>query len=1098
MSQDLADFLAAQGLERFLPLFEQNEVDLPTLRMLKDDDLKELGLPFGPRKRILNMLSMQAVPVEGPRAMANAEPTPAGERRQLTVLFCDMVGFTRLAYKLDPERLQVVIRAYESACATCVQRYDGYVFTTLGDGIVAFFGYPMAHENEAERAIRAGLEIVDAVGELHAPSAGRLQVRIGIATGIVVVAPGERNAVGETMNLASRLQTVAKPGSVVVSEQVRRLAEGVFQYEDLGERELKGVSSPTRIHRVLGVKSAESRFAAAAQSGLTPLVGREAEVTTAMEAWRHTQETRKGRALLVVGDAGMGKSRIVSALRERLGERITQTLVYQASPFFANTAFHPIVAWFERTLGFHPEDSPQTRLDKLELLLVDRFGFERDDLRLIASMLSVPFQDRYGTILLSPRLAREDTIRVLVDMVRAQASADPTLIVFEDMHWADPTTRDVVERVIERLADIPALMIMTSRPENMPAWRESHEVQEIRLSRFEAEESRWMLSQVPGGSLVPDDIVEQIVARAEGVPLFVEELTKAVLESLSDAVANITIPATLRDSLMARLDRVPAAKEIAQVGAVIGREFNYELLAGLFLMNEDALISGLSQLTASGLTSETGRLPKSIYTFNHALLQDAAYESLLKSRRRQLHAEVARLLSVTRPEIGNTTPELLAYHYSAADQHRLAAPLWLQAGEVSFARFGLAETVSHVRNGLQCVAKLRPSRQRDLMELSLRSLLGPTLVAQRGWAYAEVSETLEPAWRLAQSLDHRKAYLPILSALAVHTMSAGKLGESLGWCDQMIASGAETGDDALTVVGHRSAAATRFWLGDYVGARKDGDEVLRIYDPERHRQIVLATNSDPFTGDGVYRSQYLWMLGYPEQALAAMSAAEVNARRRGHPFDLAFLLTLGAQLFNYLGDHEALAARADEAIRIGDERGISLLSEMLAEISRGLAWLQAGRPREAAEQLDTAIGRLAQTGHSIWIWYLRIMQGQALAEIGRLDEARALMDENLAKIEARQERAHYAEALRLRGALAERQGESEEAERYFRRAVAAARKQHARSWELRAATSLGRLLGETGRRKEGAALVQGVYDQFTEGFDTRDLKAAGQAISDLR
>jgi class 3 adenylate cyclase/tetratricopeptide (TPR) repeat protein len=1096
MSQDLADWLLSQGLERYQPLFEQNEVDLATLRQLSDDDLKELGLPFGPRKRILNMLSDRR-PAEPPHPMLGAQPIPAGERRQLTVLFCDMVGFTKLAYKLDPERLQLVIRAYENACASCVNRYDGYVFTTLGDGVVAFFGYPMAHENEAERAIRAGLDIVEAVGALHAPYAGRLQVRVGVATGIVVVAPGERNAVGETMNLASRLQTVAKPGSVIVSEQVRRLAAGAFRFEDLGERELKGVSAPTRLHRVLGLSNLESRYANATQGGVTPLVGRETELETALDAWKQTQAARSGRAILIAGEAGMGKSRIVAALRDQLAERVKQTLIYQASPFFANTAFQPIIGWFERALDLHHDDPPQTRLDKLEALVVNRFGFEKEDLRLVAAMLSLPFQERYGQILLSPKLAREDTIRVLIDMVRAQASADPTLFVFEDLHWADPTTRDVIDRLIDRLSDIPGLVVATTRPDFVPAWRESPDVVEMPLSRFETKESRWLVAQVPGGAALPRALADQIVARAEGVPLFVEELTKVVTESLSDAVGDVSIPATLRDSLMARLDRVPAAKEIAQVGSVIGRDFNYELLAGLNLMSEEALISGLSQLTASGLATSSGLMPKCVYSFSHALVQDAAYESLLKSRRRHLHGEVARLFAVMRPEMAATTPELLAYHHVAAEQYRLAAPLWLKAGENAFSRFALAEAVSHLRAGLAAAEKLRPSRQRDVVELSLRSLIGPTLVAQRGWGNPEVSEALEPAWRLAQSLASRKTYLPILSVLAVHTMSRGALGASLGWCQRMLEHGAEAGDDGLVIVGHRSAAATRFWLGDFRGARRDGDQVHRLYDAERHGRIAQATNSDPFTGEGVYRSQFLWMLGFPDQAEAANAAAVANARRRGHPFDLAFLLTLGAQVFGYRGEWQALLARADEAIRIGKERGISLFGEMLAEITRGIAWLQAGRSREAAEQLETAIARLMQTGHGIWIWYLKMLQAQAQAESGRLESARALMDESLARMEAGEERAHYAEALRLRGWLAGRQGDAEAAERYLRRALEVARAQGALSFELRAATCLAQRLAERGERAEAGALLRGVYDQFTEGFGTHDLQEARRALSEI-
>ena len=1094
MNEALRVWLATCGLERLGRLFEENEVDLPTLRALTDADLRELGVPFGPRKRILNLIADERLR-DGRTPSETLAATPSGERRQLTVLFCDMVGFTKLAYKLDPETLQLVIRAYEKTCAACVERYDGYVFTMLGDGVVAFFGYPRAHENEAERAIRAGLEIVEAIGALHVHAAGRLQVRVGVALGVVVVAPGERNAVGEPMNLASRLQAVANPGSVVVTDQVRRLTEGLFDYEDLGKFELHGVKAPTRVHRVAGISRAESRFDATAQLGLTPLVGRSDEVEQAFEAWLQSQETRSGRGVLLVGDGGMGKSRIVREVRERLRDLATITLTFQASPFFVNTAFHPIAIWFERAIGVHHDDSARTRLEKLEALVVDRFGLEREDIRLIAAMLSIPFIDRLGPLALSPKMARDETIRVLERMFRAQANAEPTLLIFEDLHWADPTTLDVLARWINHLADIPAFVLMTTRPELKPTWNENAPVKVLRLAHLEPSQSLRLLSQVRGGRPLPSDIAEEIVARAQGVPLFVEELTKAVSESLDTVLSNVSIPATLRDSLMARLDRAPAAKAIAQVGAVIGREISYELLAGLNLMSEDALGAALEQLIASRLATCSGVIPQATYKFSHMLLQDAAYDSLLKSRRRTLHADVARLLSQKRPEMTVTTPELLAYHYTRAEQHKIAAPLWLQAGEHALRRFALSEAVSHLRAGLAALEKVRPSKGRDSVELSIRSLLGSTLVAQRGWAYPEVKNTLEPALRLARSLESRQAYLPILSALAVHTMSAGQLSTSLRWTDEMQRTGAECGDGNLTIVGYRAAAATRFWTGDFIGARVAGDEVHRRYDPELHRQIAVATHTDPFTGEGVYRSQFLWILGFPERALAANAAAEVNARRRGHPFDLALHLTLGAQLFNYLGDWETLLARADEAVRIGEERGLTLFGEILAQIGRGVAWLRAGRPQEAVAQLDSSIGRLQATGHRIWVWYLRALQAEGLAAIGEINAAWIISQESLAQVEAGEERAHYAEMLRISASIAKRRGDVEQAEQTLRKAIEVARAQSARSWELRSATDLAMLLEERGERREGVDILKPAYDAFSEGYDTLDMVRAKSLLS---
>jgi tetratricopeptide (TPR) repeat protein len=515
-------------------------------------------------------------------------------------------------------------------------------------------------------------------------------------------------------------------------------------------------------------------------------------------------------------------------------------------------------------------------------------------------------------------------------------------------------------------------------------------------------------------------------------------------------------------------------------------------------MSEDALSKGLQHLTASGLATCHGEIPNAVYTFSHALVQDAAYDSLLKSRRKQLHGDIAHLLEERWPETRDSAPELLAYHYTAAEQYRIAVPLWLRAGEVAMQRFALPEAITHLRTGMAAVSKLRPSKVRDRMEISLRTALGPALVAHRGWAHAEVSQTLVPAWRLTQALKHSTAYLPILNALSVHYMSAGQLTESLRWAGRLSKSGTELGDDGLELVGHRATSASHYWRGEFAKALRTGDQVLRLYDPERHWGLATLTNTDPFTGEGIYRGQLLWMMGYPDQALAANHAMEANTRRRGHPFDLAFALTLGAQLFGYLGDSTTLERCAEEAERIGKERGLALLGEIMAEISRGVAWLHTGRVAEAVPQLDRSIERLMQTGHRIWIWYLRALQAEGLARTGDHERAWTLIEEAVARIEAGEERSHYAEILRLMGWIQIQRGHPDEAVTTLRKAIAVARKQAAKSWELRAATTLARLLAGRGKKTEALALLTPIYDWFTEGHDTRDLKEAAELLAEMR
>lgn len=1106
-TKSLSEWLKSHGLEQLVEIFDRNEVDLATLRILTESDLKELGLAFGPRKRILNILREERVFEKS--AVPQAD-TSIGERRQLAVLFCDMVGFTKLSYELDPEAMQIVLRTYEETCETCVNRYGGYVFRILGDGVVAFFGFPLAHESGAERAVRAGLDIIDAIARLNLQSVGRrLQVRIGITSGLVVIASGERNAVGETINLAARLQTVAKPGSVVVSESVRRMAAGEFEYEDLGEKQLKGVSGPTKIYRVIDVSRAESRFEAATQHRLTPIVGRNTEISALVDSWRQVLEKRRGRTVLLRGEAGIGKSRTASALRERTRVDGGRTFTFQCSPFFVNSAFYPIRTYFERALELGRDSDMGARFEKLEAGVIDRLGLARADMHLLAGLLSIPKQERDGLSFVSPKLAKEETMRVLIECVRAEARTGSILLLFEDAHWADPSTLDLLERFVEQLQDIPALLVITARPEFNSPLIGHPAVSVIDLTRFTPAQSGSLVANVVGGKTLPPGLAAQIIARTDGVPLFVEELTKSILESgdliiegdhyaYAGSSTNVTIPETLRDSLMARLDRVAVSKEIAQVGSVIGREFSYQLSAALELMSEDALSKGLEHLTSSGLATCRGEIPDAVYTFSHALVQDAAYDSLLKSRRKQLHGDIAHLLEERWPETRDAAPELLAYHYSSAEQFRVAAPLWLRAGEIAIQRFAIPEAITHLRTGMSALSKLGPSKVRDRMEISIRTALGPALVAHRGWAHTEVSQTLEPAWRLAQSLEQSTAYLPILNALSVHYMTAGQLAESLRWADRLSKTGAELRDDSLEIFGHRAASACYYWRGEFAAAKRSGDHAQRLYDPERHWDLAGLTNIDPFTGESIYRVQFLWMMGYPDRALAASRAMESNARRRSHPFDLAFALTLGAQLFDYLCDFDALMRRTEEAENISNQRGIPLLGEIMVDISRGVALLRAGMLTEALTQLDQGVERLMRTGHRVWIWYLRGLQAEALALAGDVERARILIEECVIRIEAGEERSHYAEVLRLSGWILSLRGEPDQAAMSLRKALAVARDQQAKSWELRTATTLARLLASYGDRAEALALLRPIHGWFTEGGDTKDVREAGQLLRQLR
>jgi class 3 adenylate cyclase len=1094
----LTDFLAAHGLDHLADLFAANEVDLETLRLLSEDDLKELGLAFGPRKKILAALRQP----EPELAPAAAEPA-AAERRQLTVMFADMVGFTEVAHRVDPEELKAIIATYEERCTAAITAQGGYLFTTLGDGIVAFFGYPAAHEDEAARAIRAGLAILDSLKGLEVPGGGPFQVRIGIATGIVVVAPGERNAVGETMNLAARLQALAEPDTLIITDRVRRNAGGQFLTTALGPHHIKGIDEVKLLYRVDGRAEADSRFAAAGRETL-PLVGRRHEVELILDRWHHVRAEGIGHAVLLGGEAGIGKSRILAAVREAAEADGVHPLLFQCQPHQTHTAFHPIVAAFGRLLGYAADLGGAERLDRL-LAFTRLTGIPPDDARFLAAMLSLPFEDRLGGIAVAPKRAKAETIRVLGDCLAAIAGWAPTHLLFEDAHWADPSTVEVLAGLIDRLDRLPVLLIATHRPEFVHPWPGHSHVTTLTLSRLTARQSASLVETVAGGATIPRDLADRIVARSDGVPLFVEELTRSILESgelvleggrYAYAADAVTIPDSLRDSLTARLDRAGEGKAVAQIGAVIGRDFPFALLSGLAALPEPALLAALDRLTASGLVQARGHPPESTYVFKHALLQDVAYDGLLKSERRQLHGRLARLIATHRPDAPDTEPELLAHHFHEAGEHAEAVPLWRRAGERAMQRFAIREAHHHLDIGLKGIAAIPPGPERDADELALRSLLGPAAVALKGWGHPDVAKTLEPAWTLAQRLDRHAAYVPILNALWVHHMCAGRLAESQQWADRLLETGDALHDDSLAIVGHRAASGTAFWLGDFAAARRHGDQVHALYDPVRHHPLAQLTNTDPVTGEAIYRAQYLWLLGEPDSALHATRANHAHARQRNHPFDLAFSLTLGAQAHELRREPEPLLLCTEEAERIGREHGVPLLSDIMAEISRGLVLIHGHHLAEGAAQLDRGVSRLWATGHRVWIGYLRCVEANARARLGEWETAARLMDREIMRLRDGEERAHFPEMLRLRAGLHAEAGDTAAAETLLREALALARAQHALGWELRIALALARLAAPHDPAAARAILAP-VHARFREGHDTADLQDAARFLASL-
>ena len=726
--QTVKQWLELLGLPQYAEVFERNAVDLELLRELTDEDIEKLGVtPLGHRKKILKAIAelndtLAPTPTEQPpkvnpphRQSMSAE----AERRQLTVMFCDLVGSTALAQRLDPEELRDLMQAYQRVCGEVIARFEGHIAQYLGDGLMVYFGWPRAHEDDVERAVRASLDIVGAVKSVS--SAAPLQVRIGIATGPVVVgetgagdASVPKVAVGETPNLAARLQGLASPDEIVVGQTTQRLVGASFEYCDLGHHALKGISEPVRVWRVLGAAKVEGRFEATREAGaLTPLVGREDEIQLLLHRWEQTKAT-EGQSVLLCGEPGVGKSRILQVLRERIAPEPHTRLRFQCSPFHSNSAFHPIIEQFERAAEFSRDDSPDEKLDKMEVLL----GAAGDNVPavapLFAAMLSLPI-GRYASVRLSPQQRQDHTIEALVAQVLGLARTQPVLFLFEDAHWADPTTLEMLDRLVNRIESACVLIVVTYRPGFLPAWVGQPRVAALTLARLSRREAASLAEKVTGGKVLPPEVLDQIVAKTDGVPLFVEELTKAVLESgllrdcgdryeLDGPLPPLAIPSTLQDSLMARLDRLAPVKDVAQIGAAIGREFSHELLAAVSPQPAAELETALEQLVASELVFRRGHPPAATYAFKHALVQDAAYQSILRSRRQQLHASIARALNAHFPDVADGAPELLAAHYEKAGMPDDAVAWFVRAGHRARMLSANKEAVNHLERRTDAAA----------------------------------------------------------------------------------------------------------------------------------------------------------------------------------------------------------------------------------------------------------------------------------------------------------------------------------------------------------------------------------------------------------
>ena len=1119
--QQIAEWLEKLGMSEYAQRFAENRIDFSVLPDLTDQDLEKLGVLLGDRRKMIRAIRELSGAVQAPPqpALTESKPQDTAERRQVTVMFSDLVGSTALSARMDPEDLREVISAYQKAVAETVQRFGGFVAKYMGDGVLVYFGYPQAHEDDAERAVRAGLELIAAVSALKAPAS--LETRVGIATGLVVVGDligsgeaQERGIVGETPNLAARFQGIAEPNTVVIAESTRKLLGNLFDLQDLGAQDLKGLGDQVRAWSALRPASVESRFEALHASGLTALVGREEELELLLRRWSKAK-TGEGQVVLLSGEAGIGKSRLTAALLERLAAEPHTRLRYFCSPQHTDSALYPVIGQMERAAGFVHDDGAQAKLDKLDALLAQA-STSNQDASLFADMLSLPNDGRYAALDLTPEQRRQRTLEALVSQMEALARRNPLLMIFEDAHWTDPTSLETFGRVVDRVRSLPVLLIVTFRPEFEPPWIGRPYVTALTINRLAQRDIEAMIDGVIGNKLLPANVRQDIIERTDGIPLFVEEMTKAVLEAGSEGAAQRTVaslpsptlavPASLQASLMARLDRLGSAKEVAQIGAAIGREFSHALLCAVASGPEPELASALDRLIATGLLFRQGVPPHATYLFKHALVQDAAYGTLLREPRRKLHTRIADTIESQFAEIAETQPELLARHCTEAGLIEKAVGLWGKGGQRSLERSALVEAAEQFTRALDLIATL-PSNsavRRDQIKLQV-ALITP-LTHVKGWAAPETKAAveqahllLEQAEALGETPDDPLLLFSVLFGFWVANTVAFNADVSRDLAAQFLALAQKQRASGPLMLGHAFRGGSLMLGGAITEGRAHLDQSIALYDPTEHRPLAMRFGDNARVTNLYFRSKALWVLGYAEAARADVDQALKYAREDGHAVSL--LWALAASFFivdSYCGNYTTANARVDELLGLANEKDAPFW-KAFGRLGRGWLLGLTGGASDAIQMITSGIAAWRSTGTTVFLPLWLSCLAAFHAELGQPDDAWRGIGEAMSMIDTAKERWFEAEVNRVAGEIALKSPEANpaKAQAYFERALAVARKQQAKSWELRAAMSMARLWRDQGKREEARELLAPVYGWFTEGFDTLDLKEAKALLDEL-
>jgi class 3 adenylate cyclase/predicted ATPase len=1055
-----------------------------------------------------------------PRPGAEAvTPGAEAERRQLTVLFCDLVDSTVLSSRLDPEELRELVQAYQKACSEVIARFEGHIAQLLGDGLLVYFGYPLAHEDDARRAVRASLGIFEALAQLNARllrrQSTRLSVRLGIHTGLCVVGNmggGDRQeqlAMGETPNLAARLQGLATPDTLVISAATYHLLGGLFTCRSLGSPPLKGIARPMEVYQVLHERAATGSLHLPGGAGSVALVGREQELGLLLQCWEQVKDGA-GQVVLLGGEAGIGKSHLVQTLVDQaLHGSPAWPMLCQCSHHHRNSAFFPIIDLLERAvLRDGREQTPQQKLDKLEELLRHVGLPLAEVMPLFASFLALPPPPGYAALQLSPQQQKQKTTKALLAMLLQLAADKPVLFIVEDLHWADPSTLELLHLFSDQCATARLLLLVTFRPEFDLPWADHSYLTRITLRRLTRPQTMAIIGRVAHGKALPAEVVEQVVAKTDGVPLFVEELTKMVLESgllaeredryeLTGPLPSLAIPATLHDSLMARLDRLAAAKGMAQLGATLGREFFYELLLAVSLWDEETLQQGLRQMVEAEFLYQRGVPPHAIYLFKHALVQETAYQSLLRSTRQRHHQRIATVLSERYPEICDSQPELLAHHYTEGSLMAQAIPVWQRAGKLAIERSAHLEASAHFSKGLEVLRALPDASGQEPRELGLQIDLGQALMAARGQGVPEVQRAFARARELCLEVGETAELFPVLWGLWRFYFARAEHRTARELAEQCLSVAQRGNDPALLLVAHNALGISEYFRGGFTAAQAHLEQAIALYDPEQHRALAFRYGVDLGAWSLSYTAWTLWQLGHPEASLQRMNEALVLARRLGHPLSLVATLGYAAMLHYFRREGAAVKELADATIKLAGEQGFPQFMAM-ALPTRGWALAGQGQVQEGIAQIEKGMAAMQDAGAALDRPRMLAALGEVQGRSGHLEEGLTALAEGIATAQRTEETWWEVELHRLQGELLSRkQSPPEEAEACFRQALETAHLQQARALELRAAVSLSRSWWGRGRQSEARELLAEIYARFTEGFDTVDLQAARALLQEM-